>query len=127
MSSAKERFAWLDRAACRPYPDWDENATWRVQLKVCEGCPVRQPCLNSALELGTGGVRGGTTPTQRARLTGRPRWNGGGPGALDPWVRMVDGRPHPVDRYALAGARRRILEHGTDLAWEQPKPAGARR
>ena len=37
-------------------------------LRICEGCPVRQQCLDFALRSGEkDGIWGGTTPEQRVR------------------------------------------------------------
>lgn len=48
-------------------------------IALCKGCPVRQRCLDAALEVegnvaGSGrfGIRGGLTPGQRARLRPPP-------------------------------------------------------
>jgi len=81
MTSTRERFAWLDQAACLDSPDWDSRADVWAMLKVCRGCPVRDPCLDAALELDTDGIRGGTLPSQRRVSHG-----------VVPWPTMTDGR-----------------------------------
>ena len=65
-----------------PVPDWtgalcaDEDAPIDPELfhehdfelaamRVCEGCPVKQACLDYALEVDASGVWGGTTRAQR--------------------------------------------------------------
>lgn len=41
-------------------------------LRVCAGCPVKEKCLQDAVDMGDlWGVRGGTTPGERERLVGR--------------------------------------------------------
>lgn len=70
---------WRQRTACRGYPPswwfpsiasmraWDDvEAPGKV---VCRSCPVRQPCLEAALERGEpDGVWGGLDPWERRRL-----------------------------------------------------------
>lgn len=36
--------------------------------EICAGCPVRQQCLDDALELGSDGVWGGTTERERRQM-----------------------------------------------------------
>jgi hypothetical protein len=111
VTSTRERTAWIPEAECRDYPDWDEDSHWQRQLLVCGRCPVRQPCLDSALELGTGGVRGGTTPTQRGTRYGA--------GDLTKWVTMRDGRARRPGGDLLDGIwenGQKILAWGTDNA-----------
>ena len=64
---------WRDHAACRGMSvelfystEEDDN---RVALRICDGCPVRQPCFASAMdERETFGVWGGTLEGQRRRV-----------------------------------------------------------
>jgi len=105
MTSTRERYAWLDQAACLPYPDWDEWGDWAELVKICAGCPVRKSCLETALRLGTGGVRGGTTARQRRAMGSH------GPGDLIGWVRMVDGRP---DRPLFTGLHDWWVRNGSN-------------
>lgn len=74
--------AWRDHAACGDYPtgtvaDWyaegdataKRGARLARALELCNGCPVREPCLAYALANGeTFGVWGGLTPRERHRL-----------------------------------------------------------
>lgn len=64
---------WRTRAACksnpdRQFPGW--NAERIADAKaVCAVCPVRQECLQTALDLGeSDGVWGGLTATERERF-----------------------------------------------------------
>lgn len=86
MPGAEAWNAWVSRAACKGMADdgndafFPENAGIpRAALAVCERCPVRGECLNTALRIEAGraarfGVWGGMTPKQRERLvkTGDP-------------------------------------------------------
>ncbi|CAN5884207.1 WhiB family transcriptional regulator [soil metagenome] len=64
---------WRDRAACRNmnvelFYSTDE-AVMRTALRVCEECPVRQPCFSAAMaERESFGVWGGTVEAQRRRV-----------------------------------------------------------
>ena len=68
--------SWRDEAACLEYPDeWftgphDPGATRRA-IEVCNTCPVKQPCLETALRIEVSadlGIWGGTTSTGRRRI-----------------------------------------------------------
>lgn len=72
---------WLDRAACKGYdtdlffPDKSGHPKWAI--KICAGCPVRQECLDYAIEAGCRfGVYGGYTSRQREALTAIGYWPG---------------------------------------------------
>lgn len=74
--AVQESEPWAGRAACRgadpalffPGPDDDET----IALGICARCPVRQPCLEYALEARERfGIWGGTTERQRRRLIRR--------------------------------------------------------
>lgn len=76
--------AWHTRAECRPelwrdpdlwFPGAYERAELRDAVEICLTCPVRQDCLDAALEAEGAaarnsryGVWGGLTPGQRHRL-----------------------------------------------------------
>lgn len=71
---------WSDRAACRGedpelFFPVGEGKAFEAQTKravrVCRRCDVTQDCLNSALELGSIGVWGGTTDDDRRKLRRR--------------------------------------------------------
>ncbi|MCA1692194.1 MAG: WhiB family transcriptional regulator [Actinobacteria bacterium] len=72
--------AWRDDAACRGldpdvfFPASDDEAG--VAKAVCETCPVREECLEYALETRQeDGIWGGLTETERRRLRRRRREN----------------------------------------------------
>lgn len=72
--------AWTDDALCAQtgygaadewYPERGESYT--AALKLCQGCPVRQECLefamtNEASDYHRHGIYGGATPRQRRRI-----------------------------------------------------------
>jgi WhiB family transcriptional regulator, redox-sensing transcriptional regulator len=68
---------WMAEAACRGKPlAWfitpdDQPEPWQPDpraLALCDRCPVRQACLDRALEDGEVGTWGGTTSHQRRQL-----------------------------------------------------------
>jgi len=75
---------WTEDAACADCcvdPEWfhplpASNAKAEQQTRwakaVCRDCPVRQACLDWALETNAGGIAGGLTHQERMKL-GRPR------------------------------------------------------
>lgn len=72
---------WRDHAACRhedpdlffPIGTTGPSQVQAQQAKaVCEGCPVREQCLDWALDTGQSiGIWGGTTEAERRRLRRR--------------------------------------------------------
>jgi WhiB family redox-sensing transcriptional regulator len=69
------RPAWRDQAACRGVdpnvfvPRVENDVTTEAALRLCAGCPVREPCL--AFAMGDDrlvGVFGGTTTRERREL-----------------------------------------------------------
>lgn len=69
---------WAARAACRgKNPAWwfplpGRGVSYRAARPVCEGCPVRRPCLDYALAAGEElGMWGGLDPDERSRLERR--------------------------------------------------------
>jgi hypothetical protein len=68
--------SWRDEAACLDHPaEWFTGphapGDTRRAIDVCNTCPVKQPCLEAALDLEVSadlGIWGGTTPTTRRRL-----------------------------------------------------------
>jgi WhiB family redox-sensing transcriptional regulator len=59
-----------------------------LALRICQGCPVRQQCLDFAVRTGEkDGIWGGTTPEQRirARRAGRARRARNRPPAGSTW------------------------------------------
>ena len=66
---------WRKRAACRgatePFFSYDEERVAHARA-ICEGCPVREECLQTALaDRSLHGVWGGTTQEQRERIRRR--------------------------------------------------------
>ncbi|MFP5252292.1 MAG: WhiB family transcriptional regulator [Actinomycetes bacterium] len=67
---------WIDRAACRDGPSHRfiepaDDAEVRTALSTCQRCPVRQPCLDTALSHRADadvGIWGGTTPRERRQI-----------------------------------------------------------
>jgi WhiB family transcriptional regulator, redox-sensing transcriptional regulator len=75
------RQAWLDRAACRGqdperfFPGSGEQVKTAEAKAICQGCQVRDHCLDLAVKAAGGlagdhGVFGGTLPDERSRLRG---------------------------------------------------------
>ena len=87
---------WQARAACRDYdpelwfpvgPHATDSPVWDKPRAVCATCPVRDACLDDAIEHDdTWGMRAGLTPQQLARLIQRPCRDCGG--------RAATGRQH---------------------------------
>lgn len=65
---------WQDQAACqdgdtRAWFPTDAQHDLRDQaIRVCQGCPVRNECLEHALATRPPGVWGATTERERARM-----------------------------------------------------------
>jgi WhiB family transcriptional regulator, redox-sensing transcriptional regulator len=75
------RQAWLDRAACRDqdperfFPETGEQVKAAEAKAICQGCQVRNQCLELAVTAAGGldqdhGVFGGTLPAERSPLRG---------------------------------------------------------
>ena len=73
---------WWLHAACRDWPpEWwyqDDASTTPMAKRICAACPVRIPCLDTALtaELATGvsiGIWGGVSADGRARMVAAMR------------------------------------------------------
>jgi WhiB family transcriptional regulator, redox-sensing transcriptional regulator len=75
------RQAWLARAACRDqdpdrfFPEPGEQVKAAEAKAICQGCQVRDQCLDLAVKAAGGltvdhGVFGGTLPDERSRLRG---------------------------------------------------------
>ena len=64
------------KAACQGkdpdlwFPERNQGPKGSDEAKgICEGCPVRSPCLEYALEAGEAfGIWGGKTPAERRRM-----------------------------------------------------------
>lgn len=79
--------AWAVRAACRGmtpklfFPVEGENAQEvrhreAKAKKICDGCPVRGPCLDAGMARDDYGIWGGTTSQDRDVMRGKnPRRN----------------------------------------------------
>lgn len=71
---------WYDQAACRGTPTNDFFPEYETKLghrgsrptpeiqALCDSCPVRVPCLTTAIRNNEVGVWGGTTQSQRASI-----------------------------------------------------------
>ena len=69
------RPAWHRDAACRGYADLffpTRGQAIEPAKAICARCLVRDECLAAALEMGDGGVWGGTSASERKKLR-RPR------------------------------------------------------
>lgn len=67
--------SWMERAECRDQPaEWftdPATSTRPHAMATCQQCPVRRPCLATALAHGPDvdtGIWGGTTEAQRRRI-----------------------------------------------------------
>jgi WhiB family redox-sensing transcriptional regulator len=76
---------WKAEAACREHPNADifftepsagasrtVLADYRDALELCSLCPVRDACLNYALDLNLEGIWGGLTTSARRTIYSRP-------------------------------------------------------
>lgn len=66
---------WQEYAACKSvdsslfYPDRETRGSAQAALSVCDGCPVREQCLDYALSfIDQFGVWGGKTEHERRRM-----------------------------------------------------------
>jgi len=69
---------WLDDAACKGSESeiWFLEANhkaedeWKIfaAKEICATCPVREPCLEHAIEYREWGIWGGTTDQERKRI-----------------------------------------------------------
>lgn len=77
--------SWRDRAACLDmdtnlfFPEAGRNAYRQVERakRICSTCPVRQECLDYALEFpdrSMPGIWGGTTEGERRRMRPYEIW-----------------------------------------------------
>lgn len=69
---------WMDDAACKGedtelfFPSRGEST--EAAKTICDRCPVRQPCLDYALDVGEKfGIFGGTSERERRRMRARNR------------------------------------------------------
>lgn len=65
--------SWRDHAACKESPSWmwfadADSAAPRAALAICHTCPVREKCLDHALEFEPYGIWGGMTQRQLTTL-----------------------------------------------------------
>jgi WhiB family transcriptional regulator, redox-sensing transcriptional regulator len=86
MPGYKPPEPWVDEAVCAQtdpeafFPEKGESAL--PALRVCSACPVREPCLEEALNDRLKGVWGGTTERRRQELR-RQRRNTNQPSSTD--------------------------------------------
>lgn len=112
--------SWRDKAACLDHPaEWFTDPApgdTRRAIGVCNSCPVKQPCLDTALTIEPSadlGIWGGTTPTSRQRLR---RQHYGRPAEIcaerDTFAKLA-----PVDRPATQTGRLELFEdeHGDHI------------
>lgn len=73
-----DRPEWVEQAACYGigtdifFPDRpDAKKAIQKAKKVCDGCPVAQPCLAYAIETNSPGIWAGTGPRERAAIADR--------------------------------------------------------
>ncbi|WP_157251144.1 WhiB family transcriptional regulator [Nonomuraea typhae] len=73
MSDTDATGSWQDSALCAQadpeawFPEAGEHAI--AARQICQSCPVREPCLQDALERDEPyGIRAGLSPPQRRRL-----------------------------------------------------------
>jgi hypothetical protein len=129
---------WRQRADCRNYdPEWwfptaaahtyAYAAEARRALRICDRCPVVDPCLQDALQVGPQhGIAGGKTAEERSALrSGRP------PKAVVVWP-LDDGEPVRPQCGSEAGAaahRRRgepLCDHcRREATWARARRAEA--
>lgn len=69
--------SWRDRASCRTLPlDYFFHDQYEVVpdlvREICEGCPVREDCLNLAIATDSIGIWAGTTTEQRRSMRRKP-------------------------------------------------------
>jgi WhiB family transcriptional regulator, redox-sensing transcriptional regulator len=70
------RYSWRDDAACLEHPaEWftgpHQPGDTKRAIDVCDTCPVKQPCLETALQIEVTadlGIWGGTTQSARQRI-----------------------------------------------------------
>jgi WhiB family redox-sensing transcriptional regulator len=83
MTSTRERYAWLDQAACAGRGAWwavlstsGERDDLRELVAICRRCPVKAECLEDAItHPDQHEVAGGLTANQRRALRARRRRN----------------------------------------------------
>lgn len=72
-----DKYAWMDVAECRGsdpalfFPGKGMNREMFMAIAICERCPVKDPCLKEAMDLGAEkamGIWGGTTERGRREL-----------------------------------------------------------
>lgn len=95
---------WQGKAACAQYRPsrWDTDEPDPQALAICDACPVKDTCLQDALDRNeTHGVRGGLTPNQRDALKrGRALPKAGPRRCRD--CGNVFSPPHHLTRYCSA-------------------------
>jgi WhiB family transcriptional regulator, redox-sensing transcriptional regulator len=113
--------SWRDNAACLDHPaEWftgpDEPGDTRRAIDVCSTCPVKQPCLEAALQIDVSadlGIWGGTTPTTRRRIR-REQTERGSEVDTDP---RTLARAAPVDSRQMPTRELKLFrdEHGDHI------------
>lgn len=65
--------SWMKDAACSgadtsQFFPRSKKESFAPAIRICQGCPVKEPCLQYALETDQEGVWGGTTRLTRTRM-----------------------------------------------------------
>lgn len=72
FASLADQPAWMGDGVCSStdpelfFPD--QGGHWQSAKRVCQACPVREQCLDFALEHGERGIWGGTSDRDRLRI-----------------------------------------------------------
>jgi len=88
---------WMAEGNCRFEPPAtffpSDGVGVEVAKKICETCPVREPCLDYALDNHIDhGVWGGTSERQRRRLIRERSRRTKAPGTAEPGAPLATGR-----------------------------------
>jgi WhiB family transcriptional regulator, redox-sensing transcriptional regulator len=129
------RQAWLDQAACRDsdpeqfFPESGEQTKAAEAKAVCDGCQVRDHCLDLAVKAAGGldadhGVFGGTLPAERSRLRGNTFPE---PSVLRERRELAEQAHQLANQVGLRQAARQLGIHRDALTaafthWELPMP-----
>ncbi len=72
MSRPTSGYDWVSNGLCKDHPDVDffpsDGSSGQDAIRICNACPVREPCLEHALRQHEYGIWGGTSERARARM-----------------------------------------------------------